>query len=764
MIIDQQKNPIVGATVQVLEFESRGVLSDINGKFNMPLVAGNYTIQTSFVGFEKNIISVTIRANQTTKVTVMLKEDVDQLSEVIVEGKTQAEQAKEKAFEVEVVELKGLKNSSADMNTVLATIPGINVRQQGGLGSEFNFSINGLSDKQIKFFVDGVPFENLGSSLTFNNYPTTLIDRIEVYKGVVPIALGSDALGGAVNLITSSSRKNYLDTSYDTGSFGTHRTTVNGQYFFGKDIFLKLTSFYNYSENDYKIDGIEVRDALGNNTGEVRDNIRRFHDGYTSQMLQLKAGIVDQSFADRLEFSFMTSANKNEIQHPLDPQEPFGEVFTKNKVYNTSVFYENKALFDDKLRLKIYASLSENAEKVVDTSSRLYNWFGTFTEKSNKGLGELSGSKTLFEFEDQLHLINTFLVYKTGVSTALNFNYTKNYIKRVGTDSFSNFPIPFENPNTLDKNIISLAFDWSLFDRSWSTTVFVKRYFLNSKVFSEDAFLRSDDPNRLKEITKSSHKMGYGFASTYKLPSLLQVKTSFERTYRIPEGSELFGNGLLLRSNPELQPEESYNANLGFLVTTEFNKLRLQSDINLFYRDSKDFISIRSVGITSIFRNVASANSSGVEGALNVRYNEKLFLDVNATYQNIVNKNADDSFGLEFLEKQRIPNIPYLFGNLRLGGDFKNVFIKEDGLTLSLSSYYVKDFPRDSFTNGAVGERFVIPQQLSYNTEIGYAVANGTYNIAFQVRNLTDAKVFDNFDIQQPGRAFYIKLRYFLEN
>ena len=47
-----------------------------------------------------------------------------------------------------------------------------------------------------------------GSSYSINNFPVSLVDRIDVYKGVVPVELGSDALGGAINLVTSQQANN----------------------------------------------------------------------------------------------------------------------------------------------------------------------------------------------------------------------------------------------------------------------------------------------------------------------------------------------------------------------------------------------------------------------------------------------------------------------------------------------------------------------------------------------------------------------------
>ncbi len=770
VVLDQKSNPIPEASIQIVGLKNVGTSTDFDGKFSIRLRKGSYTLQTSFIGFKTQFTSIVVNTNASQSITIVLEENIEELTDVVVKGKTEAQKTREKAFEVEVIQAKELKNMSVDINAVLTTIPGVNVRQQGGLGSAFDFSLNGLSGKQIKFFIDGIPLENFGSSLSLNNFPATLIERAEVYKGVVPIYLGADALGGAVNIVTNRKKKDFLDVSYDIGSFNTHRATLNGQYFSKKGFTFQLASYYNYSDNDYTInkvdpdvDGFVIRDDLGNPTGEIVDEVRRFHDAYDSQMINLKTGWVDQPFADRLLFGFLASANKNEIQHPIDPSNPFGEVFTENDVISGSINFEKKNLLRDKLKINIYASVTQNQEKVVDTSARRYDWFGNFTERTDQTLGEFEANKTLFTFKDHLHLVNALFTYTFNEQHSVLVNYSKNYIKRKGEDPARSGRIAFQDPHIISKNILGVSYDLKLFDAKLNTSLFTKGYLLNSEGIIEDVF-SSVEEDRFTRFENKLEELGYGLASTYKIIDRLQIKGSFERTYRIPEGFELFGDGFLLKSNPELLPEESYNVNLGALYSTSFNNLQIQADTNVFLRESKNFIAIRSEGIFSRYYNTADARSTGVEGEIRTLYKDRFFLDVNATYQNIIDRNAGENTGVDFLKNQRIANIPYLFGNARIGGKFDNILASDDQLNFSWNTYYVHDYPLTSFVEGSPEERDIIPEQISHNVQLGYSFDKGKYNVSVLARNITDARIFDNFLIQQPGRAFYIKFRYYLSN
>ncbi len=765
IVMDQNSNPVAAATIHVVELKNVGTTSDFEGAFNISLPKGTYTLQTSFIGFTTEITAVVIGDTTPPRrsLTIVLKESIEALNDVVIKGKTEAQKIREKAFEVEVIQTKDLKNISTDINSVLTTIPGVNVRQRGGLGSGFDFSLNGLSGKQIKFFIDGVPMENFGSSLTLNNFPVTLIERAEIYKGVVPVYLGADALGGAVDIITNRRKNNFLDVSYDVGSFNTHRGTINGQYYNKKGWTFQLSSFYNHSDNNYTIDGIEVRDELGNDTGIRVDGVERFHDAYTSQMVSVKTGLVEQTFADRFLVGLILSANENEIQHPIDPQNPFGEVFTENSIVSGSVAFEKNHFLTEKLKLKVYASLSQNNEKVVDTSSRKYDWFGGFIERGDQTLGEFEASKTLFEFEDQLHLINTLATYTFNESHAVHVNYSKNYIQRKGEDPASSGRIAFEDPHRVNKNILGISYDIKALESKWKTSLFAKKYILNSQGTAEDLFT-SVEEERFTSFENNFEELGYGFASTYTIFDNLRIKGSFERTFRIPEGYEMFGDGFLLKSNPQLLPEESYNANLGALYTVDVTNFRLQLDTNVFFRASENFIAIRSEGIFSRYYNTANARSTGIEGEMRTLFDDRFFLDINATYQNIIDQNAGENARVDFLQNQRIANIPYLFGNARAGGKFNNILTTKDRLTVSWNTYYVHEFPLTSFVEGSPEARDIIPEQISHNIQIGYSLDDGKYNVSLTAKNITDARIYDNFEIQQPGRALYVKLRYYLTN
>src|SRR4030042_5343916 len=82
IVLDETQNPVVGATVVLMESKTVGTLTDLNGKFTLNIPDGNHILIVSFVGMESQEIDVQGKDS----VMVVLKETEIQLDEVVVVG------------------------------------------------------------------------------------------------------------------------------------------------------------------------------------------------------------------------------------------------------------------------------------------------------------------------------------------------------------------------------------------------------------------------------------------------------------------------------------------------------------------------------------------------------------------------------------------------------------------------------------------------------------------------------------------------------
>ena len=97
-----------------------------------------------------------------------LHDSID-LHEVQIVGKTKARKMHEQAYAISVVDLATKYQSASALNQVLNTVTSIKIREDGGLGSNYSFAMNGFSGNQVKFFIDGIPMDNFGSSFNLAN-------------------------------------------------------------------------------------------------------------------------------------------------------------------------------------------------------------------------------------------------------------------------------------------------------------------------------------------------------------------------------------------------------------------------------------------------------------------------------------------------------------------------------------------------------------------------------------------------------------------
>ncbi|MGY0039562.1 TonB-dependent receptor plug domain-containing protein [Pedobacter sp. NJ-S-72] len=213
-VCNDQSEAIPGAIIKLLPLKKTAV-SNEKGEFHFAgVTAGAYKLTIHALGHIKTEKSVTVIAEKESSVSFKLKQDVRQIDEVAILGFSKNQKTNRQAYNVISIDAKALHNTTMDLGQVMNRVSGARVRESGGVGSNMSFSLNGFTGNQVKFFLDGIPMENFGSSFQLNNIPVNFADRIEVYKGVVPVWLGGDALGGAVNIVTNTDPGTYVDASY----------------------------------------------------------------------------------------------------------------------------------------------------------------------------------------------------------------------------------------------------------------------------------------------------------------------------------------------------------------------------------------------------------------------------------------------------------------------------------------------------------------------------------------------------------------------
>ncbi|MEL7120441.1 MAG: TonB-dependent receptor, partial [Bacteroidota bacterium] len=622
---------------------------------------------------------------------------------------------------------------------------GVRVRTSGSLGDRVDIALNGLNGTAVRVYMDGLPMEFLYPSLNLGNIPLNNIKRVDVYKGVLPVTIGTDAMGGGINLISDYKPYNSLQASYSIGSFNTHQAGLNFNWAIDEDLVFNFNSSYNYSDNDYEMEAFIWEDR---EVGEVE----RFNDQY--ELFFLDAGLVvkNKKFADYMRLGFSFSDFYKEIQHGgLVERLAYGEAaFNGN---NTNLFLDYRKSIGEKFLLENFTALAFEDILFIDTTRNVYSWSG---EIVNRGpAGEFAGAS--LSDRDQNSIANrTSFTYSASDNTKLLFS---NLIARqqiTGRDEV----IPEDRdvltqPQSLLKNVAGLELNQFLFNKKLNVAVAGKLYYFD---------LDGVDFLSFAPVGKDRTDWGWYGSMKYDFTNRFFARGSYERAWRIPNYIQFFGNGNNIISNIDLKSESSDNFNLGLAYkSNNASSTNFGIELNGFLREQNDIIFL-SPNILQQYINAEEVRTIGIEGEFFVNFLEHFLLNLNVTrlrktYQAIDENNINSQFlvGTEF------PNTPSFFGNARLTYQNEGILNPKDGFRIYAQYKYVDEF---NFINvGQVrNDDNWVPVQHRIDAGLTYTVNDEALSFSLNVNNLLDDQLFDNFKIPRPGRNFNLKVIYTINN
>lgn len=762
-VVTTDKEIVDFATVY-LKGTNYGCTTNEKGIYHLNAPAGKYTLVVSAVGYKTVEQPIQITADGRTQQHITLASESRELEEVVVVSNG-VSRVNKSAFNAVAVDAKTLQNTTKNLSEALARTPGLKLRESGGVGSDMSMLMDGFSGKHIKIFIDGVPQEGVGESFGLNNIPINFAERIEVYKGVVPVGFGTDALGGVINIVTGKHPKGWsLDASYSYGSFNTHRSYANFSYTSRKGLMFEVNAFQNYSDNNYWVD-TPVEEFLDNGLTKydtsVEHHVRRFNDTYHNEAVIGKIGVVDQKWADRLVLSMTYSNMYKEIQTGVVQKVVFGQKHRKGHSLMPSLEYNKRDLFTRGLDLTMTANYNKNVTQNVDTASYRYNWYGEAKYMDGR-LGEQSYQDRRMDNDNW----NATFTLKYRIGTVHNFllNHVFNSFTRDNTPTSGTVTSEADAFSKLTrKNITGLSYTLTPSEK-WNLSVFGKYYNqYNSGPVSTSESGTSD----YILLTNTTSAVGYGAAGTYFFLKGAQAKLSYERAFRLPTNEELFGDEDLELGSIGLKPEKSDNFNFNLSYTGQWGVHGLYAEGSLVYRNTTDYIQRRVGTYTgnksyASYQNHGKVKTTGYTLSLRYSYSNWVSLGGNLTSMDVrdnVKTLNEGSAQANLTYKDRIPNQPYLYANSDITFYWNNCGAKGNQLSVTYDNYYQHEFPLYSESIGSKETKKYVPEQFSHNISIGYSLKQGRYNVSFECRNLTDAKLYDNFSLQKAGRAFYGKVR-----
>ena len=683
-------------------------------------------------------------------------EEVTQLSEVVLTGQSPIKQVQKAAYNVVAIEAQQLRNLNSNAADMLARVSGVKMRETGGVGAEANINLNGFTGRHVRIFIDGVPMNEANASFRINNIPAELMERIEIYKGVVPVTFGADALGGAINVVTRKNRYNYGNLSYTFGSFNTHKSTLNLGQFLTDNISVELNAYQNYSDNSYKV-FTEYLDLQTGTYSKEKLWFKRFHDRYHNEAIIGRVNIFDEKWADKLSFALNYSQEDKQLQNANLMQKVFGGKYRKSHNYSSSVEYEKKNILKG-LSFFLTGRYDFTTTQNVDEEARRYSWTGEYEPMVTRGESQLQNTI----FEGKTGYITSHLDYQLNEKHSFQLTHTfSNYTRRNKNMLITNYTLDSDFMRRVnEKNISGFSYKFTPSER-WNILAFGKYY--NTAVTGPVIVTGYGSRAVYEEETHHTQAWGYGGATTYQLLKTLQTKISYEKSFRLPTDNELFGDGDLEIGNYKLKPENSNNLNVNLSYQPVFKAHSLLVEAGFAYRYIKDYIirSIISAGAnegSAGSRNHGKVLNMGVDATLRYFYKDVFSVGANLSYMNLRNKEEFTETGRpSAIYNDRLPNMPYLFGNADATCNIGSLIAKRDKLSLNYNLFFTEEF----FTSWqSEGTKIKVPRQLSHDVSLTYYTPNKRLSLSVEAKNITDELLYDNYSLQKAGRAFYAKLSY----
>lgn len=232
VVMDTNNEPIIGANV-VVKGTTKGIISDLEGKFVIDVPDNNVVLQISYLGYKTQEIAVKSKTN----FRIVLAEDSEALDEVVVVGYGTV---KKRDLTGAVTSVKGddiVNMTQPSVEKMLqGRVPGLQISQNSAQpGGGLSFLIRGASSVNASnaplIVVDGFPVTEFaepesngrydgGKKSSLNSLNPNDIESVEVLKDASATAIYGARASNGVVLITTKKGVGTKATIEYSGNFG----------------------------------------------------------------------------------------------------------------------------------------------------------------------------------------------------------------------------------------------------------------------------------------------------------------------------------------------------------------------------------------------------------------------------------------------------------------------------------------------------------------------------------------------------------------
>lgn len=599
---------------------------------------------------------------------------------------------------VTIIEGHAIASQVATLADVLSTQPGVQIRQSGGLGSYSTVYLRGSSSQQVNVFLDGVLLNDAsGGTVDMSQFLLSQIERIEIYRGAVPIQLGTGAIGGAIHIVTKKGREEpFAKVQAGYGSFDSRKLAgtwskpwEQGNLLLGLDYLGSENDFDFINDNQTELNPLDDFEDTRHNAGF--DQLQGLFNLYQRLANEYELDVIAQYF-DKQQ-SLPDLRNLPSTQSSLD---------TTLATLQARLGYS-----DDGIALDGKAYGSQRKETYDDSQGRI--GLGREREETRIDVAGLAANASL-AWQDHLFAITLDGRHETAETHDLTS-------REIATSASRN------------QVVLGLQDEWANADGTWLLNLGGRIYHVIDKAPGIDGAGEPLDSS--ERNTESTLQSGL----QYRLDSSTTLHASVASEVRIPQLTERFGNRGFLLGNPDLQPESAENIEFGAQLQVDDG--RLSSAV--FYRNLDQAIvalyDSRGVGR---FENVSKARIAGIEFEIDWTLWQGLQFALNSTLQD--SKNLSDSRDQNGKQLAGLYRQSHNLSLTHVTGPFTNTlhFQHESG------AYY------DNSESLAVKDRNLLGWTGKWT--------HNDFALELNLENLTDEQVEDFNGFPAPGRSTFATL------
>jgi outer membrane receptor protein involved in Fe transport len=204
IIDDEFSEPMAFSNVLV-KGTSIGVSSDFDGKYQLELEEGTYTLVFSFVGYTtKEVTGVVIKSGETVVLDILL--ETNSLDTVLITTSTKRNTEssvlnlqKKSVVVMDGLSAQAIKSSGAsNVASAVKSVPGVSIQ-----GGKYVF-VRGLGDRYTKSILNGIDIPGLDpdrNTIQMDLFPTNILENVIVLKSA-SAEYPADFTGGIINIVT----------------------------------------------------------------------------------------------------------------------------------------------------------------------------------------------------------------------------------------------------------------------------------------------------------------------------------------------------------------------------------------------------------------------------------------------------------------------------------------------------------------------------------------------------------------------------------